>query len=483
MNKIETQDVRIFFDITSLVEFVSLIERYSGIQRFVTSLLSAIWQTEQVDRCYVSYVDRLSGEVSCFPLGDLSPEILLSPKEMRAFFHPSLPAPQDIRFLQRYSGRPAKYLYHRTRLDLAMLMGREASFRRYGITSTQWRSLRFSKREPINVEIFAPKPINTCMGRGDHFVLLDSSWEDYQIKAFVEMREAGLVVTTLVYDLIPIIMRAATTQGITMYFLEWLLSSADYTQKYMANSESTREDLLNFLSIYKKTQSVEVLALTQTSLTTAKPEQKTDGPSFQRVDRAHFGYLIDEMDLDEKLLWLASTPYVLCVGTIEGRKNGWRLAMAWKKLINEGHEDIPRLIFAGRRGWNSQPLFDLLHGTGNLYGYVSVLEGPSDEELDFLYRNCTFTAFPSLYEGWGLPVGESLSYGKTAVVSNTSSLPEVGLDLVEYCDPSSIASIAAAVSRLTKQPERRIELEARIKIAKLRSWPDVAQDLFRILAQ
>jgi glycosyltransferase involved in cell wall biosynthesis len=425
----------------------------------------------------------LSGEVGCFPLGDLSPEILLSPIKMRAFFFPSLPVREDIRFLQRYSGRPVKYLYHRMRLDLAMLMGREASFRRYHMTSTQWRSLRFPKREPINIKILDLKLMNTFMERGDNLVLLGSSWKDWHTKAFVDLHNAGLVVTTLVHDLIPILNRGTADKGMAPVFHDWLLSSADYTQKYMANSESTREDLLNFLSIYKKTQSVEVLALTQTSLTTAKPEQKTDGPSFQRVDRAHFGYLIDEMDLDEKLLWLASTPYVLCVGTIEGRKNGWRLAMAWKKLINEGHEDIPRLIFAGRRGWNSQPLFDLLHGTGNLYGYVSVLEGPSDEELDFLYRNCTFTAFPSLYEGWGLPVGESLSYGKTAVVSNTSSLPEVGLDLVEYCDPSSIASIAAAVSRLTKQPERRIELEARIKIAKLRSWPDVAQDLFRILAQ
>lgn len=77
----------------------------------------------------------------------------------------------------------------------------------------------------------------------------------------------------------------------------------------------------------------------------------------------------------------------------------------------------------------------------------------------------------------GLPVGESLSYGKTAVVSNNSSLPEVSSDLVRYCDPLSPQSIIEAFRDLITDPNQREALEARIHQTQLRSRGDVAEDL------
>ena len=73
--------------------------------------------------------------------------------------------------------------------------------------------------------------------------------------------------------------------------------------------------------------------------------------------------------------------------------------------------------------------------------------------------------------------------GKTAVVANTSSTPEVGLDLVEYCDPFDVESIAAAVERLITDREYREKLEERIAEADLRTWDDVAADFVRHLEQ
>ena len=110
-----------------------------------------------------------------------------------------------------------------------------------------------------------------------------------------------------------------------------------------------------------------------------------------------------------------------------------------------------------------------------------MIEEPTDRELEFLYRNCRFTIMASLYEGWGLPVGESLSYGKTAVISNTTSLPEVGGDLVEYCDPASVDSIVEACLRLIADPAHRAALEARIAATRLRSWDDVAENLLAVI--
>jgi hypothetical protein len=84
---------------------------------------------------------------------------------------------------------------------------------------------------------------------------------------------------------------------------------------------------------------------------------------------------------------------------------------------------------------------------------------------------------PSFLEGWGLPVGESLSYGKTAVVSETSSLPEVGGDLVLYFDPHSITSITNTVYRILREEGLRENLEEQISNTTLRGWEDVARDI------
>lgn len=140
---------------------------------------------------------------------------------------------------------------------------------------------------------------------------------------------------------------------------------------------------------------------------------------------------------------------------------------------------VPRLILVGRPGWRNSEFNDLMSGTSNLYGWIEVINSPNDNELEYLYKNCEFAIQVSLFEGWGLPVGEALSYGKTCVVANTTSLPEVGGDLVEYCDPQSVDSIEAACIKLIRDVDYRRSLEERIGNTKLRSWEDVASDMIK----
>ncbi|MFZ9950462.1 MAG: glycosyltransferase, partial [Gemmobacter sp.] len=172
-----------------------------------------------------------------------------------------------------------------------------------------------------------------------------------------------------------------------------------------------------------------------------------------------------------------ATPFVLCAGTLENRKNIWRVALAWERMRADPTLELPRLVFAGRKGWRMSEFDDLMRGTGNLGGHVEIVAAPSDRDLDHLYRQSLFCIQASLAEGWGLTVGEALSYGKTSVVARATSLPEVGGKMVEYCDPESVASIAAACRRLIADPDHRRSLEARITRTRLRSWDDVARDL------
>jgi glycosyltransferase involved in cell wall biosynthesis len=89
-----------------------------------------------------------------------------------------------------------------------------------------------------------------------------------------------------------------------------------------------------------------------------------------------------------------------------------------------------------------------------------------------LYRHAQFTVFPSLYEGWGLPVGESLWHGVPCMTSNCSSMPEVGEGLCDYIDPLESESIAAAAQRLITDPDYRERRKVQIARAKLRTWRD-----------
>ncbi len=138
--------------------------------------------------------------------------------------------------------------------------------------------------------------------------------------------------------------------------------------------------------------------------------------------------------------------YMLFVGTLEPRKNLQRCLEALAKLKTMGVE-LPHLVVAGGRGWKSEPL----HKSVTALGLEQQVEyvGPADDiELSSLYAGCDFLVFPSLYEGFGLPIIEAFIFGKPVITSNVSSMPEVAGDAALYVDPHSVDEIADAMKRL-----------------------------------
>jgi len=116
---------------------------------------------------------------------------------------------------------------------------------------------------------------------------------------------------------------------------------------------------------------------------------------------------------------------------------------------------------------------------------VLILSMVSDHDLMELYRRCLFTVFPSSYEGWGLPVTESLSFGKVPLIAAVSSLPEAGGDYAEYFDLHSEQDMLSKVERLTDDADYRTGREAKIKESfRPRSWTDIADEIVdRVLDQ
>lgn len=129
-------------------------------------------------------------------------------------------------------------------------------------------------------------------------------------------------------------------------------------------------------------------------------------------------------------------PYILAVGTQEPRKNIGRLIQAFQKIKNK---DIG-LVIVGKYGWGNENLkFDPPNGRMKFLGYVP------NEELASLYTNATVFVFPSLYEGFGIPVLEAFNCDCPVITSNISSLPEVGGKAAVYADPLSVNDIAEKI--------------------------------------
>ena len=119
--------------------------------------------------------------------------------------------------------------------------------------------------------------------------------------------------------------------------------------------------------------------------------------------------------------------YALIVSTIEARKNHLLLFRVWRRMLEEMPSDcVPTLVFAGRIGWLVADLMQQIANTDNLGGKLVIVESPCDTDLASLYHGCLFTLLPSFFEGWGLPVRESLAFGKPCLIAYRTSLPEAG---------------------------------------------------------
>jgi glycosyltransferase involved in cell wall biosynthesis len=94
---------------------------------------------------------------------------------------------------------------------------------------------------------------------------------------------------------------------------------------------------------------------------------------------------------------------------------------------------------------------------------IILLDGIDDIALDWLYKNCRYTVYPTMYEGWGLPVAESLVYGKLCIASESSSVPEIAGDLISYASPYDTAAWLELMTKFTIEENTLIKMEEDIK--------------------
>ncbi len=172
--------------------------------------------------------------------------------------------------------------------------------------------------------------------------------------------------------------------------------------------------------------------------------------------------------------------YILSVGTIEPRKNLIGLFKAYSMLEPTFRQKFP-LVIAGGKGWNDEKIYSEIKALG-LENEIIFTGFVSDSVLAQLYENCAIFAYVSLYEGFGLPILEALSFGCPVITSNVSSMPEVSGEAALLVEPTDSKEIAAAMKRLLTDEDlqKTLSKKALIQAGKF-SWQGAAIDTLDVL--
>ena len=176
--------------------------------------------------------------------------------------------------------------------------------------------------------------------------------------------------------------------------------------------------------------------------------------------------------------------FIVCVGTVEARKNHTGLYYAYKLAAERG-ESLPPVVIAGRKGWMSGDVYQLMTNDPEIRDKFIFIHNGTDDELAWLYQNALFSVYPSFYEGWGLPIAESLLRGTPCVASGTSSMKEIGGDLVSYFSPFSSDQIKDKISAyyddraLLKSIRKRISKEYKTTTWDM-SYAEVAKEIKKL---
>ncbi len=287
----------------------------------------------------------------------------------------------------------------------------------------------------------------------DVFVALGASWGQANYAAGPALKELYNVrIALLIHDLVPELFPEWTSREGLANFQTWLREVVPQADDIFAVSRSSANDLIQHMA-----------------------DLGVDIPTPIVLPVGHRLSVVDQrpQNMPQKP---PETPFVLFVATIEVRKNHILLFRVWRKMLETMPiSEVPDLVFAGKAGWLTTDFLVQMENTNWLNGKIKWIESPAEVELISLYKTCMFTAFPSLYEGWGLPVTESLSFGKTVAASNRASIPEAGGEFCIYYDPENLEEAYGVIRGMVEHPEHIAALEADIEDRfHVPAWADTA---------
>lgn len=435
----------LYFDITDLIAYASVHATVSGIQRVEIRLLTELSRAVHSEGCRCVAVDPSGRGLTVWRLSDIVAGIEHEGVGIFARLADQLADGSRRHVVRRRLNQLGLRGWRRAvgKIGLHARMLFETAAPAAGIAGTHLQSLP----------------------RDATFVVLGAGWNQPRIAdvAAAHGRSGGRVVQC-VYDLIPIVRPEYFNDGLVRAFSQYLARAAEHVSEFVCISRHTQHDLERYLGDRGRRTPSAVVQLAH---------------EFHGFGRNARGCRPDDDSLRD--FGGPDREFLLNVGTLEIRKNGLALLEAWLRLRDRLGEATPHLVLCGRRGWKVDRFFNLLESHAWLQGRVHILSSATDNDIAYLHERSLCSIYPSLYEGWGLPIGEAAWFGRTCITAANSSLPEVCGLLADYVDPHDPDDIAEQVLRNVVDRERLRSREKLLESVRLRTWRQVAGEVHGIL--
>ena len=266
---------------------------------------------------------------------------------------------------------------------------------------------------------------------------------------------APAVVT--IHDVIPARMPWASKKvtSILRFCLWW---SAKFARTIITDSNHSKQDLVSMYKIKESKVAVVYLAHDKNVFNTARPDPGMQASLLQKLE--------------------IKRPYILHHGVIKPNKNLKRLIAAYRLMLERNRNLELDLVLAGPQGWECE---DVLMGASRTSGVI--LTGAlTDQELPLLVKGAALAVYPSLYEGFCLPMIEAMACGVPTIAANASCLPEISGATLRYFSPESVEEISGCMERALEDSDLRAELSRRGQLrASQFDWRRCAEETLQVL--
>lgn len=273
-------------------------------------------------------------------------------------------------------------------------------------------------------------------------------------------RSKKLKYVAIVHDLIPLYMPELFTKEHKLRFKVFTDICKHQADLIVAVSQATKKDVLQYMKF---------------------PEDKVKvvyegaNPLFNNQrDEVAIKNTMEKYHIDGD--------YILCLSTVEPRKNMLRTIQAYEQCVLE--KNLPyKLVIVGGSGWNNGAIYDYVQQSEELKKHVIFTGYVSDVEVKHIYANAALFIYASLCEGFGLPILEAMQSGIPVITSNVSSMPEVAGDACELIDPLDIEQLKEAIVRVLSSEDTRESMSKRgLERSKMFSWRKCAEEtLYHII--
>lgn len=244
--------------------------------------------------------------------------------------------------------------------------------------------------------------------------------------------------------------------------------SIERSERIVTISESTKKDM------------VEILKIDPSRIEIIYP-----GVNYELFNLSYKGNIKEDIKESIKKKYQLPDDYLLYMGTLEPRKNIPIIIEAFARLKRESDSKVKevKLVLAGKKGWLFEDIFNKVQQLG-LEADVIFTDYVAEEDKAIIYSEAKAFVFPSLYEGFGMPVVEAMAAGVPVITSNVSSLPEVAGDAAILVNPQDSVTISEALYRLLADQEYHNQLVIKgLEQAKKFNWNRSAQQLKEIYYQ